>query len=470
MNRIYLRKSLLIIIIVIVSATSCTYKKNIDAKNIILPVYFQNNMILQQGKKLHFYGLAYANSTLAIRIESTLKYVKADANGEWNVTFPKLKYNKPFNVFIEGADTVISLHNVRLGDIYVMIGDGMVGDFKKMQKEIIKTTQGVFENSSVFTAIDDTNKKNDLHYSWQIEYPELVMQTNQGLYKLIASVGSVSKRTTGFINLCEHYTYKVPYFDSVLKVDSTILATVQDVKYNDAYWKSSLMPVDFKGISNKEKQILWMRKKVYLQKEERGNTFKLHLGDVAGCFSVYFNTDLLVQETNRTKNIEITIPGELTENWLNVLSFRVVNPDSLTMISDIPVLTSVEDTNRKITLRYGWKISQNYEKVMPADSFDNYRVDYRQEAIKFPVKSLVYLSGYDKKDINTSSPVHDSLITGEKYFIQQDCLPFNYLPYKAGFDSLLKIKTNKAKTNNYKIVYWDCLQENIPSSVTSIFN
>ena len=447
---------LIFIFLIIASTISCSYKRNIDAGNIVLPPYYTDNMVLQAGRKLYFYGKADANTTLGIRIESTVKYAKSDENGNWSVTFPKMKYQKPFTVYFEGVDEIIPLHNVRIGNVFLLIGDGFIEKAQNKQKVISKITQFNLKNTSIYTPVNDTATEKKLSYSWQTGFPEDVVQSNTKLLEVVVHSDSVKRHTTGYINLCNQFYFYGAYYDSVFKVDSTVLAKVQDIKYNDEYWNTLQMPVDFNEFNNEKEQIFWLRKKVYFQKEERGNSYTLQLGNVAGYISIFFNDTLLANITSRVEDLEIPISGELTESWLNILSFRIVNPDSLNMISSIPVLTSVEDTNQKITLRYGWKTSSRYEQLDNLFLTSLSKVENKFETIHFPIKSVIYISGYWEESMNIPSKlITDSIISSDKVFIQLNNLPFNYLPYKAGFDSLIIQKENAAKVKGFKIVDQD---------------
>ncbi|MBZ0255252.1 sialate O-acetylesterase, partial [bacterium] len=82
---------------------------------------FSDNMVLQQGKPIHVWGTANPGEKVTVQLDRQKKTAKADDNGEWNVTLKKMKVGGPYELTING-DNSITYKNVMLGEVWVCSG------------------------------------------------------------------------------------------------------------------------------------------------------------------------------------------------------------------------------------------------------------------------------------------------------------------------------------------------------------
>ncbi|MCD6352442.1 MAG: sialate O-acetylesterase, partial [Armatimonadetes bacterium] len=88
---------------------------------VTLPHLFCDNMVLQQGLPVPFWGKADPGETVTVRLCDEKASTIADANGRWMVKLPPLTYGGPFRVVIEGKNRIV-LKNVLVGEVWVASG------------------------------------------------------------------------------------------------------------------------------------------------------------------------------------------------------------------------------------------------------------------------------------------------------------------------------------------------------------
>ncbi len=83
---------------------------------------FTDNMVLQQGKELAFWGTASPGEQVSVSIMGKITKSAADQNGSWKVKFPKLKASStPMDIIIQGQNT-ITIKNVLVGEVWLCSG------------------------------------------------------------------------------------------------------------------------------------------------------------------------------------------------------------------------------------------------------------------------------------------------------------------------------------------------------------
>ncbi|MDB5104887.1 MAG: Sialate O-acetylesterase [Fibrobacteres bacterium] len=82
---------------------------------------FTSNMVLQHGMAVPVWGTASAGETVTVKIKNQVKTAVAGADGAWKIKLDSLAIGGPFQMGIQGADTV-TLDNVMVGEVWLCSG------------------------------------------------------------------------------------------------------------------------------------------------------------------------------------------------------------------------------------------------------------------------------------------------------------------------------------------------------------
>ncbi|MBN8838086.1 MAG: sialate O-acetylesterase [Sphingobacteriia bacterium] len=84
---------------------------------------FGDNMVLQRGKPICFWGKAIPGDIVSIRFAGKNRKVVAGQNASWRISFPKKKATtRPLSVLVASSGQTIQIHNVLIGDVWVCSG------------------------------------------------------------------------------------------------------------------------------------------------------------------------------------------------------------------------------------------------------------------------------------------------------------------------------------------------------------
>jgi len=87
-----------------------------------LPALIGDNMVIQRGEPVRFWGWADANESITIKASwGTEKQFNADAHGRWKLAFDGPKDVGPHQITVQGKNT-IELKDVLSGDVWVCTG------------------------------------------------------------------------------------------------------------------------------------------------------------------------------------------------------------------------------------------------------------------------------------------------------------------------------------------------------------
>lgn len=89
--------------------------------NIKLPAVISDNMVLQQGRPVSIWGSADAHEQVTVTLGGQTETATADSSGRWKVMLRPLKAGGPFEITVEGKNT-ITIHNVLAGEVWICAG------------------------------------------------------------------------------------------------------------------------------------------------------------------------------------------------------------------------------------------------------------------------------------------------------------------------------------------------------------
>lgn len=411
--------------------SSCTYKSRITGENIQLNSYYGSNMVFQKGKPLVITGTSSKNSVVGVRIEKVLKYAYADNNGNWKVEFPPVDYSGAFNIFIEGREETIALHNICTGQVWCLVGDGWLSDdYSNYEKT--EASSVVNENVRYFQPEIGFAAQNRLSGAWKIQ-----SRGNKKLNEIIAN--RMGEQLTGYygepvgiINLTwpgmrleDLVTPAKPgqdtlwqnYFDAQKELEAlsnnafnAIQKNILDRWLDDSGWMTTSLPMRIYKRPYFKNRIIWWRKRIYIPAQYVNSDFTIDLGTIRGKFDFYFNGTGIGRFNGETKHFELTIADTLIEKWSNLLTVRMVAGDTLAGFYSGDVSIKNADLSFNTDISKGWKHRAYWEPSLPEV--------VRAKGIGLPVIEDM-LNGLDVQNLS------GLVLIGSSHFyngcIRQDC-------------------------------------------------
>lgn len=105
-------------LIVFAAIAACSLSARADVK---LPAVIGDNMVLQQGAGLPFWGTAEPGEGVTVTLAGSSASTQADDKGNWKVELPPVTAAGPVEVAIKGKNE-IALKNVIVGEVWVCSG------------------------------------------------------------------------------------------------------------------------------------------------------------------------------------------------------------------------------------------------------------------------------------------------------------------------------------------------------------
>ena len=121
MKNLKLLKKIILFIptIVILLMTSCN---NEPKSTINLSQLFSDHMVLQRNKDIHIFGSATPGLKVEAELAGNKSNVKVGEDGKFYIRLPELKAGGPYELLISTKDTLITLKDILIGDVWVCSG------------------------------------------------------------------------------------------------------------------------------------------------------------------------------------------------------------------------------------------------------------------------------------------------------------------------------------------------------------
>ncbi|MBN1402867.1 MAG: hypothetical protein JW942_00170 [Opitutales bacterium] len=88
---------------------------------VTLPRILSGGMIIQRDAPIEIWGKADAGEKVSVSMSGKTATTKADAQGRWSVELPELAAGGPYDIVVQGENTVV-LKNVLMGDVWLCSG------------------------------------------------------------------------------------------------------------------------------------------------------------------------------------------------------------------------------------------------------------------------------------------------------------------------------------------------------------
>jgi len=100
---------------------------------VVLPPFFNCNMVLQQGIEIPVWGWASPGEKVTVTFEKNTVSARTGKNGRWRVNLPKMDHGGPYKMTVKGKN-FRTIENIMIGEVWVCSGQSNM-EFK------VKTTK-----------------------------------------------------------------------------------------------------------------------------------------------------------------------------------------------------------------------------------------------------------------------------------------------------------------------------------------
>ncbi|MEI6678064.1 MAG: sialate O-acetylesterase [Mariniphaga sp.] len=88
---------------------------------VVLPPFFNCNMVLQQGIEIPVWGWASPGEKVTVTLDKNVAKTRTGKNGKWRVNLPKMSYGGPFKMTVSGKN-FRTIENIMIGEVWVCSG------------------------------------------------------------------------------------------------------------------------------------------------------------------------------------------------------------------------------------------------------------------------------------------------------------------------------------------------------------
>jgi len=141
-----------------------------------LPALVGDNMVLQRDIKVPVWGWADTEEEITVSIEEQQLTTKADSDGKWMVKLEPMKAGGPFELIIEGNNT-IKLTNVMIGEVWICSGQSnMEWMVQHCNNADIEIADACYPKIRLFSIRNNVSPEplEDCEASWEICRPSTV--------------------------------------------------------------------------------------------------------------------------------------------------------------------------------------------------------------------------------------------------------------------------------------------------------
>ena len=339
-----------------------------------LPALCSNGMVLQSHQPVPLWGWASSGSRVHVEFKGHSYASRAGADGRWTIALPALAPGGPYEMKITSGKEAIILKDILVGEVWVCSGQS------NMEHDLTSVTEkypSLLADSS-YPSI----RQFKVPTAYNFKKPEISYQSGSWLAATHQNIGSFTAvgfffarrlhqqtgEAVGIINISlggspieawlpEAVVKKYPKDNNILqkyKSDSLIAAIEKNDQTKAAAWGNALNDKDqgerqgWQQISINSPEIknwptmsvpgywadqglgymngvVWLKKKVVLQRQITEKTARLVLGRMVDADSVFVNGSYVGNTTYLYPRRRYDFPGDLLKPGINTITIRLVN-------------------------------------------------------------------------------------------------------------------------------------------------
>ncbi len=94
---------------------------SLSEAQVVLPPFFNCNMVLQQGIPIPVWGWASPGEKVSVTFNNKTVTTKTGKDGKWKITLPSMNYGGPYNMVVKGSN-LRTIENILIGEVWVCSG------------------------------------------------------------------------------------------------------------------------------------------------------------------------------------------------------------------------------------------------------------------------------------------------------------------------------------------------------------
>lgn len=388
---------------------SLTLRLNAEA-NIKLPALVGNLMMLQRDKPVPIWGWATPGEKITIRFQEKEYHTVANADGKWCETLPALKAGGPYNMTLQGSDT-LTLEDILIGDVWVCGGQSnmerKMSMVKNAAQEIAAASQPQVRLFKV-SRNQSAQPLDDVKGEWMTCTPEHIRDYSAIAYFFARDILAHINAPIGLVD-CSYggtaieawisipgmegepafgaeagmlYNYDVEtaikkspeQFDEWIKTldkadPAYAGATYPWSKTHHAEWPEMQLPSIFEDAVpalDAKDGIVWFSKSFSLNKEDLKDSVLLSLAIIDDDDLTFINGAVAgASRDARTVERKYKVPASLLKEGENHITVRVIDYMNNGGIYGKKEQMFVQTANRKIDLSGNWHYKMSLDTIFP---------------------------------------------------------------------------------------------------------
>jgi sialate O-acetylesterase len=182
-------------LVILISAVACWADPT-------LPTLFTDHMVLQQGRKIHVWGMADRGEKVTIRLAAHNSTTTADLKGNWSVDLPAMSAGGPFTLTIQGKREII-IKDVLIGEVWLASGQSnMTFSLDGAQNAATEVPKANYPQIRLFTVpkkIALAPQQNTLPAHWEICTPDTAKSFSAVAYFFARAIQMKKKVPIGVV-------------------------------------------------------------------------------------------------------------------------------------------------------------------------------------------------------------------------------------------------------------------------------
>jgi sialate O-acetylesterase len=335
-----------------------------------LPKLISDGMVLQHDVKLPIWGWASPNEKIVINFNGKRYKTEASAEGNWNVTLPKMKPGGPYTIKISGKNE-LEIKDVLIGDVWLCSGQSnmehqLYRHDITYANEIANTNFPEIRHFKVEKATSISGPEDDITGGEWLKavgddvlpfsvvtyfFAKKIYEKYQIPIGLInASVGGTpieawiseegfkefpeileiieENKDTLFVKNSEKYYANTIQNPEKEDIDKGLLGDIPwyEPTFTPKNWRRMNVPgyIEDQGVKDLN-GVVWFRKEIDIPQSMVNNDAKLFLGRIVDADEVYINGVKVGNTTYQYPQRQYKIPKNILKEGKNILVIRLTN-------------------------------------------------------------------------------------------------------------------------------------------------